>query len=395
MAPAAVSTSAALRRWSWEQACARRLERHGLADPARAPRPAEAVDAICGAHAQVLTAGELSIGMRIAASTRADVQHALWTEHSLVKTFGPRGTVHLLPTEELPVWTGALSQLPQASGGTPPELRLSDEQTDQVVAAVADALADAELTMEELTEAVVARTGPWAGERVMPAFQELWPRWRQAVGTAARRGALCFGHNRGRRVTYTSPHRWLPGFVPAEARSAAGELARRYLRAYGPATPKQFAQWLGAQPRWAAELFEELGDELESVELGGSRAWLVAGDADPPAEPPGGLRLLPYFDAYTVGCHPRELLFPGRAAERALNRTGQAGNFPVLLLDGVVAGVWHQRRSGRRLEVTVEPLEPLPAPRRRELDQQVERLGEFLGCQPDLTIGAVTAGGHA
>jgi hypothetical protein len=57
--------------------------------------------------------------------------------------------------------------------------------------------------------------------------------------------------------------------------------------------------------------------------------------------------------------------------------------------------VWHQRRSGRRLAVTVEPLEPLRDARRRELDQQVERLGEFLGCRPELTIGTVTAGAHA
>jgi hypothetical protein len=396
MAAAAVSAEpAGGRRWSWEQACARRLDRHHLAEPVRESRPAEIAAAMCGAHAQVLTAAELSIGMRMAGSTRDDVQHALWTEHSLVKTFGPRGTVHLLPTEELPIWTGALSQLPPSGSNFPPDVRLTDEQDDEVVAAIGDALADAELTMEELSEAVVARAGPWAGDLVMPAFQELWPRWRQAVGTAARRGALCFGHNRGRRVTYTSPHRWLPGFEPAEGRAAAAELLRRYLRAYGPATPRRFAQWLGAPPRWATELFEELGDELEPVELHGSPAWLVAGDAAPPDEAPRGLRLLPYFDAYTVGCHPRELLFPGRAAERALNPTGQAGNFPVLLLGGVAAGVWHQRRSGRRLAVTVEPLEPLRGARRRELDQQVERLGEFLGCRPELTIGTVTAGAHA
>nr|BFE79085.1 hypothetical protein GCM10020093_016860 [Planobispora longispora] len=67
------------------------------------------------------------------------------------------------------------------------------------------------------------------------------------------------------------------------------------------------------------------------------------------------MRLLPYFDAYAVGCHPRETVFPGRAAERAL-AGGQAGCFPVLLVDGVVAGVWHQRRSGRRIDITVEPL---------------------------------------
>src|SRR2546430_11134802 len=32
-------------------------------------------------------------------------QHALWQDRSLVKTFGPRGTVHLLPAADLPMWT--------------------------------------------------------------------------------------------------------------------------------------------------------------------------------------------------------------------------------------------------------------------------------------------------
>jgi hypothetical protein len=31
----------------------------------------------------------------------------------------------------------------------------------------------------------------------------------------------------------------------------------------------------------------------------------------------------------------------------------------------------------------------------RELDDQVERIGEFLEGKPQLTIGTVTAGGHA
>ncbi|MEK8144714.1 crosslink repair DNA glycosylase YcaQ family protein [Streptomyces sp. M10(2022)] len=49
------------------------------------------------------------------------------------------------------------------------------------------------------------------------------------------------------------------------------------------------------------------------------------------------VRLLPYFDAFTIASQPRERLFPGAAFERAL-AGGQAGNFPVLLVDGVVAG---------------------------------------------------------
>src|SRR6266516_2446620 len=107
------------------------------------------------------------------------------------------------------------------------------------------------------------------------------------------------------------------------------------------------------------------------------------------------VRLLPYFDAYTAGCQPRELLFPGRAAKCALTPGGQAGNFPVLLIDGTVSGVWHQRRSGRYLDIRVEPFGRLTPSQRRDLDHQVDRIGHFLEGQPRLTIGPVTVGAHA
>jgi hypothetical protein len=118
---------------------------------------------------------------------------------------------------------------------------------------------------------------------------------------------------------------------------------------------------------------------------------VTAGDTAVPPTPPRGVRLLPYFDAYAylVGNHPRELLYPGRAAERA------AGNFQVLLIDGVVAGVWQQRRSGRKLDITVEPLIPLTPAQRRELHEQVKRVGAILEGSPRLTIGTVTVGSHA
>jgi hypothetical protein len=378
---------------TWTEVCARRLERHALSTPSQDARPADIAAAICGAHAQVLSAAELSIGLRIAGVTRADVRDALWNERSLVKTFGPRGTVHLLPARDLAMWTGALSAIPSQSPFSS-DMRLTPEQTDAVVEAIAAALDDAELTVDELSEAVIASAGAWAGDMVMPAFNGMWPRWRQALDTAANRGALCFGPDRGRKVTYTSPRRWLPGFQPADGRTALAELVQRYLYAYGPATPQQFARWLGAPQRWSVELFASLAAELQPVEVAGAPAWVSAGDTAIPSVAPRGVRLLPYFDAYVVGSHPRERLFPGEAAKRAL-AGGQAGNFPVLLIDGVAAGVWHQRRSGKQIAITVEPLEELTAAQRRELDEQVERIGEILEGKPQLTIGNVTVGAHA
>ena len=380
---------------TWRGVTARRMARHALTQPATDLGPAGLAGVLCGAHAQVPSAAELSIGRRIAGATRADVQRALWEERTLVKTFGPRGTIHLLPTADLPMWTGALSALPSSVPAHPEGVRFPPVQAEEVLAAIGGALVDAELTVDELTEAIADRAGPWAVERTMDAFQDKWPRWRQLTSTAAHRGMLCFGRDRGRKVTYTNPHRWQPGFRPADGDAALRTLVTRYLYTYGPATPQHFARWLGIPPRYAAGLFGKLAGELERVELDGEPAWTVAGDNGTPPRPHRGIRLLPYFDAYVVAGQPRERLYPGAAATRALTPAGQAGNYPVLLVDGVVGGVWHQRRSGRKLAITVEPLRELTAPQRRQLDDEAGLVGAVMEATATLTVGTVTVGAHA
>ena len=380
---------------TWSGVAARRMARHGLVECVVGASPADMAGVLCGAHAQIMTAAELSLGRRIAGATRADVERALWEDHTLVKTFGPRGTVHLLPAADLPMWTGALSALPSPASNQPEPVRFTPDQTDEVIAAIGDALADAELTVAELTEAIRERTGPWAVERTVDAFQDKWPRWRLVTSTAAHRGVLCFGPNRGRNATYTSPHRWLPDFRPEEGNSAVRSLLARYLYAYGPATPENFAKWLNISPRLSAELFDRSVNELDRVELEGTAAWVLAGDTEMPQEPHRGIRLLPYFDAFVVACQPRELLYPGAAAARALTRSGQAGNYPVVLVDGVVGGVWHQRRSGRKLTVTVEPLRKLTTAERRQLHDEIDLVGEVMKAEPTVSVGTVAVGPHA
>lgn len=379
---------------TWSAVTARRMKRHALIEPAVGVTPADIASVLCGAHAQVLSAAELSIGRRIAGATRADVQRALWTDRTLIKTFGPRGTVHLLATRDLPTWTGALSALPGSVPQHPEAVRFAPEQVEEVIAAIGAALAEAELTVDELTEEIGRRAGTWAVERTMDAFQTKWPRWRQITSTAAHRGVLCFGPDRGRHVTYTNPHRWLPGFRPDDADSALRSLLGHYLYAYGPATPDHFARWLAIPARRSVELFQEMAGDLDAVELGGEPAWILAGDLDTTPEPNRGLRLLPYFDAYVVAGQPRARLFPGPAATRALSG-GQAGNFPVLLIDGVVGGVWHQRRSGKTLAVTVEPLRALTRMQRRQLDEEVDLVGAVMEAEATLTVGEVKVGPHA
>lgn len=376
---------------SWRGVVARRMERQGLTRLLPGG-PAAIAGAMLSAHAQVLTAAEWSIAVRHEGLPRTELQRALWEEHSLIKTFGPRGTVHLLPAADLAMWAGALGAVPPVNL-FPPHVRLTAEETEAVVEAIADALGDAELTLAELTEAIVARTGPWAGELAMEAFQSKWPRWRLAERVAANRGALIFGPSRGRYVTYTHPRRFIPRFRPAPAEKALEHLALAYLRAYGPATAQHFARWMSASPAWAAKFFASLGPAIEEVEMEGAVAFVAAGDTEE-AAPARSVRLLPFFDAYGIASQPRALVFPGMGATRALSG-GQAGNQPLLLLDGIVRGIWNQRRSGKKAVLTVEAFEDLTPRQRRALGEEAERLGSFLGTTMELAFGRVTAGGHA
>lgn len=374
----------------WFDATAVRLHRQGLV--AGASSIEAAVTGMVGAHAQVMSAAELSIAARTRDTTAADVRDRLLPGGSLVKTYGPRGTIHLLPRADLPRWCAALGALP-SSTTLPEPARLSPKQSAQVVEAISVVLAGADQPPdgEQLDALVVAATGPWASDPVTPAFGGQWPRWRQAIGAAARAGVLAFGENRGTKVTYLNPG----VVVDPDTEGSARWLARQFLRSYGPATSKQFARWLGARPALTAALFERMSAELVTVRFEGEDAAMQAGDPEEPLSggDPAPARLLPHFDPYVIGNTPRERVYPGDALTRA-QAGGQAGTRPVLLVGGEVAGIWSAKRTTKRYDVTVQAFGRLSRQVRDDLRRDAEGFARFLGLHGTFAEGSVTAGAH-
>lgn len=384
-----------MRSLTWEHVWGRRLARHALLAPRPEADLVAVVRAVCGIHAQVMSAAELSVGVRMTGVTRQAVRAELWQRRGLVKTYGLRGTVHLFPADELPLWSAVL----RATSAPNLTRRLAQmgwelEQLDAIVAAIGEALNGRCLTREELGAEVARRVGPWATEAASPAFGGRWPRWLMTLGEAASRGLLCFGPSQGQKVTFVRPDQWLGNWAEVEGTEALHAVLRRYLSTYGPATHREFAQWLGMRPGAALALMRQLAGELEEVDVEGHRAWLLADEAAevlPPAE--GVVRLLPHFDCYLIGCHPRDRLVPVDLAERALTHGG-IGQLPLVIVDGVVAGLWQTLRIGRRLELRVEMFRPLSAHQQQELATAAVRVGEILEAESVLSLGAVTARRH-
>jgi hypothetical protein len=381
---------------SWQQVWSYRLGQHHLLERAHPGRLVEVVRDVGGIHAQVMAAAEQSLGIRVSGLTRRDIETGLWETRRLVKTFGPRGTVHIFAAEDAAtfVTAGRVSADQRHQERRLRGMGIAPEQVRPIVEAIADALDGRRLTLAELGEAVAVRLGAWVMEETAPAFGGSWPRWRMCIGAAAGEGLLCYGENQGRLVTFVRADQWLSGWAQPDGEAACGEVFLRYLSAYGPATARDFAQWFAIDPRVAGAILDRVRDKVEEVSVEGETRLMRASDlAQPMRVAKPTVRLLPHFDCYLIGCHPRSALFPPAWTERGLP-IGGGGNLRALIVDGTVAGIWDHKRSGKRLEVRVEAFAELPASQREALEVEAGRLAEVIGLEPTLVFGPVAARPH-
>jgi len=92
---------------SWADVHSFRLARHHLLERAPKSKLAQVVGDIGGAQAQVMSLAELQIAVRVSCNVE-DVREALWKKRSLVKTWLMRGTLHLIPSADLPMFAAAM-----------------------------------------------------------------------------------------------------------------------------------------------------------------------------------------------------------------------------------------------------------------------------------------------
>jgi len=372
----------------WRDVWRTRLARHFLSTPARDVD--EVVRTVCGIHAQVMSSAELALGLRVRAFTRSDLHTALWERRTLVRTYGLRGTIHIFGADDLPLWLAALrARVPPRGRNQQQQAALPPDRVPRLIDALGDALEGRCLTKAELGRALEERLGRWVTTRTMPAFGGAMPAWQLGLSAAAAEGVLAFGPPRGNQVTYER----LGPLPRVDGQEALREVFRRFLHAYGPATHAEFARWFLMDPTAARTLRDSMREELEDVDVEGWRAWQLR---DPPpvaASDEASAHLLAQFDCYVVGCHPRAQLMPDDVPE-AVRKMGTAAPYAVLLVDGVVRGLWSRTRRGRRVEIRVDPFRPLTAAQRAQVAGQAERIGEILEGQVELTYGAVEPRWH-
>lgn len=359
---------------TWPQVHAFRLTRHHL--NGRAPRQdlAKVVGEVGGAQAQVMSAAEMQVAVR-ARCTVADVRDALWKDRSLVKTWLMRGTLHLARSEDLPVYIGAMGRhwVSQMRPSWLTYMQITEKEFWTICEDIGAALNGTPMTREEL----IAQVGRGRSEHV---HQVLRSGWGSMLKPAARNGLLCFGPNRGQTVTFVRPDSWLPAWREVDPDDAIVEMARRYLRVYGPATQRDFARWWGSWPGVAKAAWKGVEPELTSVTVEGERGDLLTEDVPAVRRAKIGepVRLVPLFDPYLMGHKNRDHLVDRAFAAKVSRTAGWIS--AVVLVEGQIAGTWTHVLANRNLRITVEPFRRLKPQVVSQVRERAAELGQALGA---------------
>ena len=146
---------------SWASVLAWRMARQGLARRAPAADWMDVARRICGLHAQVQSAAELTLWARVDELDPGAVARALWTDRALVRTWAMRGTLHLLPADELATWVGAQGLLRPRyeTAAWRRAFGMTSAEAVAVLDAIRTALDGEPLTRDELGDAVAAALG--------------------------------------------------------------------------------------------------------------------------------------------------------------------------------------------------------------------------------------------
>jgi winged helix DNA-binding protein len=354
-----------------------RVERHHLGGDQ--PDAVTVSRDVCGLQAQIMSAAYLQAWTRNHAITRGEIEDALWKKRTLIKTSLMRQTVHVIPADEFPIYISALKSS-RVAGALRIMRRcgIGDEEAAALTSLIMDILSPGPRNRGDIHAAV----RPKVSKRVRAWMDKVWSIVRIPIAE----GLICYGPGEGNQATFIRTDQWMAAMPSAiSEEQARARLFRCYLRAYGPATVKDFAHWAGMPAGEVRPLPALLAPELEEIAVEKKSCLLLRADLDFLGAREGGessVRLLPHFDPYLLAHREKDHLIASRHYKRVYRNQGWIS--PVVLVDGAVAGVWRYKLQGKQVVVTVEAFDKMPSVVKARIARESESLAGFLGG----TLGA-------
>ena len=328
------------------------LERQMLLQRRRLSVP-RTIERLCAMQAQYSPSPYLALWSRLHGFRKEQLTRAL-EQRRVVKATLFRITLHVVSARDYPLFAAAF--LPSAQETTP---RVSGATVAKLSRLVTEAASKGPITHEELEALGSEGLGGlrWRTRTLAPLIHI------PPSGTWRFHG----------RPQLVAMQQWLGVELPSREEGAKN-LVRSYLAAFGPASQTDLLRFAGVRSVDVRPGLEQL--ELRTFRDEGGRVLLDLPRAPlPGGDVPAPIRFLPKWDSSLLAYAPpeRERILPDRFRKTVIKPNGDV--VPTVLVDGFVAATWNIDKK-ENLEIT--PLRRLTRAERAEIDEEGERLREFV-----------------
>ncbi|HVL80539.1 MAG TPA: winged helix DNA-binding domain-containing protein [Actinomycetota bacterium] len=355
--------------------------RHHLHRPAA--NCVEVAASVVGLHSSDPVTVFLGTRARAPHVTPDEIEHALYEQRSLARILGMRRTMFVVPTETAPVvQAGAARGLVAAQRTRTVRMleeagltRRGDRFLDRCSQDVLDALRE----MGPSTALALSKRVPDLALQ-MEVHRDGRPQGRTGVSTRvlfllAVEGRIVRARPKGgwtsTQYRWALAEEWLGTDLHSwETAPAQAELARLWLRAFGPGSREDMRWWTGWTVRETTRALDAVG--AIEVALNAGSGYVLPDDLDPVEPPPPRVAFLPALDPTVMGWKGRDWYLSHR--EALFDRNGNAG--PTIWWDGRVVGGWAQRADG---QVVWRLLEDVGRSAHRAVAEEASALRDWLG----------------
>ncbi len=323
----------------------------------------DGVARLVGLQAQLARPPFVGLWTRLQGFRRSGLLASLH-ERQVVRVTAMRGTLHLMAAADYISLRGALH--PGLAKGTQAILR-DRQQSFDPVALEAEArkfFGGKPATFDDLRNHLKAKD-PAADERAMAYTMRMHLPLVQ-VPTDSPWGFPA-------AADFALADDWLGTKVSVEP-APAHELVRRYLAAFGPATPGDAQAWSGLAG--LRPVFEELRPSLVTFRDERKRELFDLPEAPrPPEDVPAPVRFLPDFDNLVLSHEDRTRIMADEHRSKVTLKNLQVR--ATFLVDGFVAGTWRVERKKKIAALIVEPFAKLAKATVRALEEEGDALLRF------------------
>jgi Winged helix DNA-binding domain len=335
----------------------------------------EAIEQVAGLQSQASAPPFIGLWTRLDAFHESELQRLI-DERQVVRATMMRHTIHFVSAGDYGWLRQTIQPALDANFGAQTRKRLAGVDLDPFLDAARSGFVERPLTFAEVKELIRSLDPDCDVDAIA-----------YGVRTHLRLAGVPNGSRWrfGGRAPFVLAEDWLARPLPPSGDPA--EMIRRYLAAFGPATPADATAWSGVGGLRAA--FEKLRGELRVFRDEGGRELFDVPDGPlPDAETPAPVRFLPEFDNTLLGHRDRTRVIADEHRPRVYLIAGRM--LGTLLLDGFAAATWKIERTRGEAVVAIDPFRTISKAERKAIEPEAEALLAF--TEPDARGAGVRYG---